>query len=286
MSCAEFNQRVLAACTGSDTVFAGPDCTRAVLRDVAVARRCIHGENDLNWPPFSRYLCQSSRDRALDAVCDPSPGGQRAAPPAVPVAPGADGWTLGPVGVAGTATAALVVGALGQAARAEATQRNTRTAFGLKEQPLNPGNQYLYQRPGTGSRKQDASEMRRARNQDASEIPDALKPQHAELVAATRKAHQQAEHFEASRQMLNIIARPSAAQQLASDILQNLALPRGKTAKIRLSQEALARMKSSYPHFIDATLTVTVEPHASGSDSWQVDRARTSSRGLLAERLP
>ena len=122
MSCTEFNERVLAACTGGDTVFAGPDCTRAVLLDVAAARRCIHGENDLNWPPFSRYLCRSPRDRTLDGVCAPAPGGGGAAPlagTAVQAAPVADSWTTGPVGVAGAAVAGLAVGAKGQAARAK-----------------------------------------------------------------------------------------------------------------------------------------------------------------------
>ena len=122
MSCTEFNERVLAACTGGDTVFAGPDCTRAVLLDVAAARRCIHEENDLNWPPFSRYLCRPPRDRSLDGVCAPAPGGGEAAAPAgtaAQAAPVADHWTMGPVGVAGTAATALAVGAMGQAARAK-----------------------------------------------------------------------------------------------------------------------------------------------------------------------
>lgn len=122
MSCAEFNQRVLAACIGGGTVFAGPDCTRAVLLDEAAARRCIHEENGLNWPPFSHYLCRSPRDRTLDGVCAPAPGGHGAAPlagAAVQAAPVADNWTMGPVGVAGAAVAGLAAGARGQAARAK-----------------------------------------------------------------------------------------------------------------------------------------------------------------------
>ena len=134
MSCTEFNERVLAACIGGGTVFAGPDCTRAVLLDEAVARRCIHEENGLNWPPFSHYLCRSPRDRTLDGVCAPAPGGGGVAPvagAAVQAAPVADNWTMGPVGVAGTAVTALAVGALGQSARAK--RNKPRSVFELPE---------------------------------------------------------------------------------------------------------------------------------------------------------
>lgn len=294
MSCAEFNQRVLAACTGGDTVFAGPDCTRAVLRDVAAAQRCIHGENDLNWPPFSHYLCQSSRDRALDVVCDPSPGGQRAAPPAVPAAPGADGWTLGPVGVAGTATVALAAGALGQAARAKAKQSNTRNAFSLPEDPRGELGKYdnpMHQQTGRGSLRQDVHEIplhqqtvRGSLRQDVQEIPAALKPQFEKLQKATQKADQRALDLTAKRNMLEIIAGREAVEKLAADVLQNLALSDGKATAIPLRKEVLINMRSRYPHFSDATLTVTLNPHDSGSDSQQADLARTDSRHTDRER--
>jgi hypothetical protein len=194
----------------------------------------------------------------------------------VPVAPGADGWTLGPVGVAGTATVALAAGALGQAARAKAAQRKTRNAFSLPEDPRGKIGKYdnpLHQQTARGSLKQDVHE-----------IPDALKPERDELREATQKADQRALDLTAKRNMLEIIAGREAVQKLASDVLQNLALSDGKATAIPLRKEVLINMRSRYPHFRDATLTVTLNPHDSGSDSQQADLARTDSRHTDRER--